>query len=89
MHVLQKELDYFQAHLEEWLNVYPGKIALVRDEELVGVFDTLDAALAEGVRRFGPTSFLLRRISREQPRHTILAASLGGRRADPAASPWR
>lgn len=87
MHVLQRELDYFQAHLEEWLELYPGKIALVKGEELVGVFDALDAALMEGVRRFGPTSFLLRRISREQPRHTIFAASHGGRRADPASSP--
>jgi hypothetical protein len=86
MHVLQKELDYFEAHLEEWLELYPGKIALVKHEELVGVFDSIDDAVDEGLRRYRGANFLARRIVREQPRHMILHAATGGRRADPARS---
>lgn len=85
MRALQTELEYFRSHLEEWITVHPGKLALVKGERLVGIFDTHEAALAEGARRFGLTDFLVRRISREEPRATILTAGLtagdGGARA--------
>jgi hypothetical protein len=45
-----------------------GKIALLRFDEVVGVFDTLDQALEEGHRRFGWGRMIFREITeRDEP----------------------
>ena len=59
---LDRELAFFRAHLAEWLASYLGKFALVRDEALVGTFDTAEAAYQVGVAQFGTEPFLVRKI---------------------------
>ncbi len=81
--MLEQERHFYDDHLEEWLSRSPGKFVLVRDNELAGTFDTMEEALAEGARRFGLSSFLVRRIEREQPEAKIPALTLGVLHASP------
>ena len=77
MHVLDEELSFFDEKKSEWIKTYPNKIALVKGRELIGTFDTPDAAVAEGAKRFGSTSFLVRRISQTEENVFIPILSLG------------
>lgn len=56
---------------------------LVKDAELIGAFNTIDDALAEGARRFGLTPFLVRQVTATKEKEIdIPALKLGILRAD-------
>jgi hypothetical protein len=80
--MLEQELHVYDEHLSEWLGQYRGRFVLVKGAELVGVFNTVDEALAEGARRFGLSSFLVRRVEPVQEEVRIPALTLGLLRAD-------
>jgi hypothetical protein len=77
MHVLDKELAFFNTHKGEWVKNHPDKFALVKGDELIGTFDTAEAALAEGAKRYGSTAFLVRKINQSDENVFIPALSLG------------
>lgn len=80
--MLEQERTYYSEHLDELLAQYPGRFVLVHDSELIGTFDTLEEALAEGARRFGLAPFLVRRVEREQPEASVPALMFGVLSAD-------
>ncbi len=43
-----------------------GKFVLIKGDEVVGIFDTYEAALTAGYGRFGLDSFLVRQIQQIQ-----------------------
>lgn len=59
---LEKELKFFEEQRAEWLQNHAGKFALVKGRELVGVFDSDEAAYQAGVGRWGNTPFLIKQI---------------------------
>jgi hypothetical protein len=71
-HTLEKERHYFSEHLHEWLIYYPGKYVLIRDEQFCGIFESIEDALAEGIRLCGKDSFLVRKIEKAEPAHVTL-----------------
>jgi hypothetical protein len=75
--MLDQEIKYYREHLGEWLTQYPQRFVLVKGNELVGTFDTQEQALTEGVRRFGLSSFLIRRVQEHQDEIRIPALTLG------------
>lgn len=77
MPVLENELRYFEDHKAEWLKVYNGKYVLVKGTELVGFFDTAETAVAEGIKKFGLVSFLVRRVVPNDEKIQIPALALG------------
>lgn len=80
--MLDEERAYFDEHLPDWLQHYPGKYIVVRGNELVGTFDTQEQALSEGARRFGLSSFLVRQVLESNPEVRIPALTLGLLNAD-------
>ena len=80
--MLEQERKYFKAHRAELLKAHPGKFALVKNKTLIGIFDSPGEALAEGARRFGKDSFLVRRIQEKDPTIYLPALTLGILRAD-------
>jgi hypothetical protein len=81
--MLEKERQYFSDHHAELLSQYSGKFVVVKNEELIGAFNTAEEALAEGARRFGLESFLVRQITPAQEKEiNIPALTLGILRAD-------
>ncbi len=82
--MLEKERKYFEAHRAEWLKENPEKFFLIKNEELIGVFNTQQEALIEGARRFGIESFLVRQVEESEQLVYIPALTLGLLRADSA-----
>ena len=81
--MLDKERQYFADHLAELLSQHLGQFVVVKDDELIGAFNTIEEALAEGARRFGLKPFLVRQVSAANEKEiNIPALTLGLLRAD-------
>ena len=65
--VLDTELAYFARILRQLLDRDEGRFALIKGEELLGVFDTDQEAYQRGVELFGKEPFLVRQILRDEP----------------------
>jgi hypothetical protein len=52
--MLDAEIKFFDEHWEEWEAANPGKYVLIKGAILLGIYDTLEAAVDEGLRRFYP-----------------------------------
>jgi hypothetical protein len=63
----QEALAYFRENLGDWLSnpLYKYKYAIVRDDALVGVFDTAGAALTEAVSKSPQIDFVIQQIISE------------------------
>ena len=75
--MLDTELKFFEDNLPAWLEKHADRVALVKGAELIGFFDDEQQAVAAGAREFGLQSFLVRRVSREEPTFSAPALSLG------------
>ena len=83
--MLEQERKYFADHLAEWLSRYPGKFVAIKGQQLLGVFDTIEDALASGAREVGLEPFLVRRVQPAQEEVEIPALTLGILRANPTS----
>jgi len=59
---LRSEVEYFEQHRVELLERAPGKYALVKGSELLGIYDTELEAIGSGYRRLGNDAFLVKQI---------------------------
>ena len=65
---LERELETYRRELPRLLQE-KGKFVLVHGDEVAGVFDTEEEAVAVGDDRFGLAPFLVQQITeKEQPR---------------------
>ena len=81
--MLDKERQFYSEHRSEMISQHLGKFVVIRDDVLVGAFNTIEEALAEGARRFGLTSFLVRQVSSAKEKEiNIPALTLGILRGD-------
>ena len=62
---------------------HPGRFVVVKDERLLGAFDSIEEALAAGAAAFGLQSFLVRRLGERPAEVNIPALTLGLLRANP------
>lgn len=75
--MLDKEREFYDAHVAEWQRSHPGKFVVVKGDQVLGFFDSLDEALSAGGARFGLSSFLARRVGEQQETVDIPALTLG------------
>jgi hypothetical protein len=61
-HTLQKEIDTYNAKLPELLTSI-GKFALIKGNEIEGIYDTYADALKIGYERFKLEPFMVKQIS--------------------------
>ncbi len=61
-HVLQQELDFFESQRFPLLDQAPGRYALIKGSELIGVFDSELEAARVGYRQIGNVPFLIKHI---------------------------
>ena len=81
--MLEKERQYFSEHHAELLSRHQGKVVLIKDDQLLGAFNTIEEALGEGARRFGLKPFLVREVTAAAEKEiNIPALTLGLLRAD-------
>jgi hypothetical protein len=81
--MLDKERKFFAAHADQWAKDYPGRFLVVKSEELIGDFATIDEALTAGASRFGLESFLVRRAGEKEETVSVPALTLGLISANP------
>ena len=63
---LDREIAVYERERERLEREHRGKFVLVRGDEIVGTFDTFQAAADEAVRRFGRGPYLIRRVFDEK-----------------------
>jgi hypothetical protein len=83
---LEQEIEFFERNYEDLGQKYRGQFVLIKGKELIGGFPTVQEALAEGSRRFGLDSYLVRRVDVNREPVSIPALTLGLLRADPSHS---
>jgi hypothetical protein len=74
---LKRELAYFAAQKAHLLANHRGKFVLIKDEELLGAFDTAEAAYAAGVAKFGLAAFLVKKVLDQDETYRNAAFCLG------------
>ena len=74
---LQVELNYFEAHKEEWLDKHKGKFLLIKGEELIDVFSSLDDAYKAGVKLYGNQPFFIKQLFEVDTTNQIPSLMLG------------
>jgi hypothetical protein len=62
---LEQELATLGREKDRLEREHRGKFVLVRGDQIVGTFDTFDAAAEEALRRFGQGPYLIRQIGEE------------------------
>jgi hypothetical protein len=73
---LGREQAVYDAHLPRWVPDHEGKHVLIKDDEVVGFFDSRDDALAAGYARFGVGPLFVKQVSPSEPVHHIPGALL-------------
>ncbi len=79
--MLDRAREYFAKHVAAWAEKNPGGFAVVKDESLVGIYSTMEEAIAAGAHRFGLQSFLVRQLGAKPEEIVIPALALGLLRA--------
>lgn len=74
---LERELEFFESRRKEWLKDYKNKFVLIKGEELIDVFNTLEDAYKEGVKRYGNQPFLIKQVTEEEEMETLPAFTSG------------
>ena len=75
--VLQQELEFFERQRLELLARAPGKYALVKGAELIGIFDSELEAIRAGYRQIGNEAFLVKHIVEADVPFTFTSFNLG------------
>jgi hypothetical protein len=62
---LEKEYRYYLDHLPEMVGRFEGKVVVIKDQEVLGIFESDLEALAETQQRHSPGTFLVHRVHRK------------------------
>ena len=64
---LADELETYYTHKAELLETARGKQVLIKGTRIVGTYDSVKEAYAEGLRQFRLTGFFIREIHEGEP----------------------
>ncbi|MDD4730199.1 MAG: hypothetical protein PHN55_15790 [Dysgonamonadaceae bacterium] len=56
---LKEQFEWYLKNQQDLVNRYNGKILVIKDKEIVGVYDSEDIALFEASKKFGLGNFLI------------------------------
>ena len=60
--LLEKEIETYNAHKSELVVQSKGKYVLIKDDRIIGVFDSEMDAAHQGYERFGNVPFLVKQV---------------------------
>jgi len=75
--VLERERAFYNAHQAARAALHPGRFVVVKGEELIGTYETMDLAVAAGASRFGLDTFLVRKVGEAGQEVHVPALALG------------
>ena len=73
---LGREIEAFERQKRQLEENHMGKFVVIKGDDLIGAWDTLDTAAREAVRRFGRGPYLIRQVGVPPP--TLPASVLFG-----------
>ena len=73
----EKELQFYIDNQKELVDKYDGKVIIIKDQTIQGVFDSTPEAYNFGVEKYGLGNFALQQISRGKDSHTAVFHSPG------------
>ena len=59
---LHREVAVFAEHVNEWRTAHLGQVVLIKGDDVIGFYPSLEQAFREGTSRFGLEPFLVRQI---------------------------
>lgn len=59
---LEIEKKYYIEHVSEWIEANQFKFVLIKNEELIGFFNSIQEAFKTGLSRFGLDDFFIKQI---------------------------
>lgn len=65
MMVLEKETETYLKNEKTLLQESLGKFVLIKDTQIVGVFESQNDAITQGINKYGNTPFLVRKIEQQ------------------------
>ncbi len=80
--MLETEREFFEKNREDLLKRFPGRFVVIKGEQMLGPFESIQDALAGGAKEYGMTSFLVRRTDQVPEEASIPALALGLLHAD-------
>lgn len=75
--LLDTELKTYDQHREHLLGTAEGKFVLIRNDRVVGVYDSKMDAIAEGYRQFGNVPFLVKQVVKVETPQNFISNLLG------------
>lgn len=60
---LEKEFDYYIDHQDELVKKYNGKVIVIKDEKVIGVFDTNSEAVQKTFQTHELGTFLIQKCT--------------------------
>lgn len=57
--MLDREFKYYLSNQESLVKKYKNKVLLIKDEEVIGVFENEAEAYIEAVKKYEPGTFLI------------------------------
>ena len=60
--LLEKELATYESEKQKLLGTTEGKFVLIKDGDVVGVFDSFAEGVKAGYEKFGNTPFLVKQV---------------------------
>ena len=60
---LERETRVYVAHLDEWRKAHLSEFVLIKGDEVIGVFSSLNEAFSIGTKRFGLDEFFVKQIT--------------------------
>ena len=59
---LEKEAVFFNSKLEEWRQTHLGQFVVIKEDQVLGFYDSLEQAFSEGSKKFGLADFFVMQI---------------------------
>ena len=75
--VLETELKTYERHREALLETAEGKFVLIRNDQVIGVYDSKMDAIAQGYQKFGNVPFLVKQVLKVEAPQNFISNLLG------------
>lgn len=75
--VLDTELKTYEQHRDQLLGTAEGKFVLIRNDQVIGVYDSKMDAIAQGYQKFGNVPFLVKQIVKVEAPQNFVSNLLG------------